>query len=174
MGDEITCKRYRPEVEYSHLQEFIDNLPYMAMTVLGGVILLITLDLTIFGWLAFLMFILYGILGTIWFIIFICPYCHFFDTRACPCGYGQLAAKVRPKRDGELFNEKFKRHIPIIFPLWIIPIIVGGLELFYYFSNLMLILVVSFIVDSYIILPLVSRKYGCAHCPQKDTCPWMG
>ena len=169
----ISCKKYRPEIEYSHLHEIIDNLPYFTMTLLGGVILLISLKFSIWAWIASSVFIFYGIMGTILFIIFICPYCHFFDTRACPCGYGQIAAKIRPKRDGDRFNEKFKRHIPIIVPLWIIPVIAGILSSIFNFSVWMLSLIILFILDSYVILPLVSRKYGCAHCPQKDTCPWM-
>lgn len=174
LADDISCKKYRPEIEYSHLHETIDNIPYFTMTVLGGIILLSALNFSLWGWLVCILFILYGIMGTIWFIIFICPYCHFFDTRACPCGYGQIASKIRPKRNGDLFNKKFKRHIPIIVPLWIVPIIVGGVSLFLDFSIWMLIFIIIFIIDSYVILPLVSRKYGCAHCPQKDTCPWMG
>ncbi len=173
-SENISCKKYRPKIEYSHLHEIIDNIPYFTMTVLGGIIILLALNFSISGWILGVIFVIYGVIGTLWFIIFICPYCHFFDTRACPCGYGQIAAKIRPKRDGDRFNEKFKRHIPIIVPLWIIPMIVGGLSLFNNFSVWMLILIIIFIMDSYIILPLVSRKYGCAHCPQKDTCPWMG
>jgi hypothetical protein len=172
--DNISCKKYRPEIEYSHLHEIIDNIPYFAMTILGSVILLVALEFSTWGWIFGALFILYGVMGTIWFIVFICPYCHFFDTRACPCGYGQIAAKIRPIRDGERFNEKFKRHIPIIVPLWIIPLLVGGINLFSKFSTWMMILIVIFIINSYVFLPLISRKYGCAHCPQKDTCPWMG
>jgi hypothetical protein len=172
--DDISCKKYRPEIEYSHLHETIDNIPYFTMTILGGIILLIAFEFSIWGWIFSFLFILYGVIGTIWFIIFICPYCHFFDTRACPCGYGQIAAKFRPRRDGDRFNEKFKRHIPIIVPLWLIPVIVGGVSIFLNYSVWMLFLIILFIIDSYVILPLVSRKYGCAHCPQKDTCPWMG
>jgi hypothetical protein len=33
--------------------------------------------------------------------------------------------------------------------------------------------VIAFALNSFIILPLISRKYGCAHCPQRDECPWM-
>ena len=170
---EIECKKYRPEQVYTHTQELIDNLPYMIMTTLGAVILLITLGYGLWGWLAAILFILYGIIGTVWFIIFICPYCHFYDTRACPCGYGQIAAKVKAKASIEQFNEKFKKHIPIIFPLWILPVLVGVISLIYNFSSLVLILIILFIIDAYILLPLVSRIYGCAHCPQKDDCPWM-
>jgi hypothetical protein len=172
--DKIGCSKYRPEIEYSHLHEIIDNIPYFVMTILGAVILLIALKYSIWGWLVGVLFCLYGVIGTVWFIIFICPYCHFFDTRACPCGYGQIAARIRPKRDGDRFNEKFKRHIPIIFPLWVIPVIVGGVSLFFIYSNWMMFLIIVFIINSYVILPLISRQYGCAHCPQKETCPWMG
>ena len=112
--DNISCKKYRPAIEYSHLHEIIDNIPYFTMTLLGCIILLISLKSTIWGWIASVLFLSYGIISTIWSIIFICPYCHFFDTRACPCGYGQITAKIRPKRDGDRFNEKFKRHVPVI------------------------------------------------------------
>ncbi|MGA1793404.1 MAG: hypothetical protein ACMUHM_05590, partial [Thermoplasmatota archaeon] len=100
-------------------------------------------------------------------------YCHFFDTRACPCGYGQIAVGIRQKRDGNRFNEKFKKHIPVIVPLWVIPPVAATIFLITDFSFLILAILVLFCIDSYVILPLISRKYGCAHCPQKDTCPWM-
>ena len=173
---EITCKKFRPEQEHTHLQEFIDNLPFIIMTAVGATILLlgfIGLGLFVWGWLAAILFILYGIVGAFWIIVFVCPYCHFYDTRACPCGYGQIAAKIKPKAESEQFHLKFKKHIPVIVPLWLIPIIAGGIFLYLQFSYLMLILVIIFAIDSYILLPLVSRKYGCAHCPQRDTCPWM-
>jgi hypothetical protein len=89
------CDKARPEQDYTHLQEFIDNLPYIFMTILGALV----------------------------FIIFVCPYCHFYDTRACPCGYGQISIKLRKVRDQSRFNEKFKKHIPVIIPLWIIPVV---------------------------------------------------
>jgi len=171
--DGVDCKKYRPEIEYSHLQEIIDNLPYILMVLLGAAILLIGLKFSIYGWVASSLFILYGAIGTLWIIIFVCPYCHFFDTRACPCGYGQIAVSIRQKRDGDRFNEKFKKHIPVIVPLWVIPPIAATIFLILDFSFLILVILILFCIDSYVILPLISRKYGCAHCPQKDTCPWM-
>ena len=168
-----TCKKYRPQYEYTHTQEFIDNLPYIIMTILGAIILIIGFKFSLLGILAGIIFIVYSIIGTFAIILYVCPYCRYYDTRACPCGYGQIAAKVREKRDGDRFNEKFKKHIPIIFPLWIIPIVVAVISLIYELSIIMIILLVLFIFDSIIVLPLVSRKYGCAHCPQKATCPWM-
>lgn len=171
--DDITCEKHRPIREYSHLQEFIDNLPYIMMMLLGAVVLFSGIETSFWGWFSAGLYILYGIVGALWIIIFICPYCHYFDTRACPCGYGQFAAKFRTKKDDSLFMAKFKKNIPVIFPLWIAPLIGGGIFLVSDFSLWMLALVVLFAINSFIILPLVSTKYGCAHCPQRETCPWM-
>jgi hypothetical protein len=171
--DNTKCKKYRPQHQYTHTQEFIDNLPYIIMTILGAIILILGFKFSLLGILAALIFIIYSIIGTFSIIIFVCPYCRYYDTRACPCGYGQIAAKLVPEEPQDRFIEKFRSYIPFIVPIWIIPFIMGLIFLYIEFSWLMLILVIIFILDSFIILPLVSRKYGCAHCPQKDSCPWM-
>jgi hypothetical protein len=129
--------------------------------------------MSIWGLITAGLFVLYGIIGALWIIIFICPYCHYFDTKACPCGYGQIATKLRNKRSEKKFPEKFKKHIPIIVPLWIIPVIEGILFLSTDFNFLMLSLLIIFVINSFIILPLMARIYGCGHCPQKNDCPWM-
>ncbi|MFC1718640.1 hypothetical protein ACFL6S_33620, partial [Candidatus Poribacteria bacterium] len=87
--------------------------------------------------------------------------------------YGKIAAKLRPKKSDTLFTQKYKRHIPVIVPLWIAPVVAGGISLILNFSLWILALIVLFAVNSFVFLPLLSRKYGCAHCPQKDKCPWM-
>ena len=35
------CKKARPAQEYTHWQEFIDNLPYIIMTVLGALVFIL-------------------------------------------------------------------------------------------------------------------------------------
>ena len=174
MTQDIECKKYRPEQEYTHVQELIDNLPYMAMTVVGAFILALGFELSIWGLVFGVLYVLYSLIGAFWIIIFVCPYCQYYDSRTCPCGYGQIAVKLRPKSDENRFMEKFNKHIPVIVPLWIIPLFAGIVFLVMDFNLLMLILILIFGFNSFIILPLVSRKYGCAHCPQKDDCPWMG
>jgi len=167
------CKKYRQAQNYTHWQEIIDNLPYIIMTLLGAVIFLFGLKLTLWGLWAAIFYVLYSIAGAFWIIIFICPYCHFYDTRACPCGYGQIAAKILPAKGGNRFKEKFKKHIPVIFPLWFVPLIAGIIFLVKEYNNYMFLLYVFFIINSFIILPLLARIYGCGHCQQKEECPWM-
>ena len=117
-GDELkTC----PEAPISHLQEFIDNLPYIAMILIGAAIFWVSFDAGVWRWLTTGLYVVYGVVGALWIMLFVCPYCHFYDTRLCPCGYGQIASKLRAKRDGDQFARQFRRHIPFIVPLWFIP-----------------------------------------------------
>ncbi|MBN2029505.1 hypothetical protein JW824_04605 [bacterium] len=159
--------------EYTTRQVVIDNLPYIIMTLLGAALFIVGLNAPFWKWLSAGLYIFYSMVGAFWIMLFICPYCHYYGTRGCPCGYGSIAAKLRSQRNEDLFRKKFKRHIPIIYPVWMIPTIAGIVFLIQKFSTLVLVLLILFAIDAFIILPLVSRKSGCAECPQKDQCPWM-
>lgn len=161
-----------PGVTQTHA--LIDNLPYLAMLVLGAALFRFASGGEPWGWLAAAGYCAYGVAGALWIMLFVCPYCHFYGTRLCPCGYGQLAVGLRAKRDGERFRAQFRKHIPVIVPLWFIPLIPGGIALARNFSRPPLVLLVAFAIDAFAVLPLVSRAYGCAKCPQQETCPWMG
>lgn len=163
-----------PGAAYTAAQSLVNNLPYIAMTLLGSAILLVALRVSAWAWSAAVAYLLYSAAGAVWIMIFVCPYCHFWNTTACPCGYGKIAARLREKKDGDRFSEKFRKHIPVIVPLWVIPPLAGAVALARSFSLVLFGLLLVFAVDAFIILPLLSRKHGCSECPQKDTCPWMG
>ena len=163
-----------PLPRVTQAQALLDNLPYVAMLVLGACLFWTTLGGGTMGGLTAALYAAYGVGGALWIIAFVCPYCHFFDTRLCPCGYGQIAPKLRTKQDGERFRRQFRRHIPVIVPLWLAPPIAAGIGLVCHLSWPLLALLLAFAVNSFVILPLVSRLYGCAKCPQQESCPWMG
>jgi len=163
----------QPGRQYSHAQEFVNNLPYAVMIALGTAIFLTGFENSVWKWIVAGAYLAYGVIGVLWIIVFVCPYCRYWNTRACPCGYGHVAARLRGKKDYDRFKEKFRRHIPVIVPLWFIPILVGVPVIVRSFSWPSLILLVVFAVDAFVILPLFSTKHGCAGCPQKDICPWM-
>jgi hypothetical protein len=163
----------QPMREYSHLEELINNVPYMAMIVLGIVILAMGVEAPMWKWIVAGLYLIYGAVGAFWIMVFICPYCRYWNTRSCPCGYGHIAAMLRDKKPQDCFNEKFKKHIPVIVPLWFIPVLVGAVFVVHLFSWLLLVLLVIFALNSFVVLPLVSTKHGCKKCPQRDTCPWM-
>ncbi len=155
-------------------RELLDNLPYALMLGLGAAALWLSVGHVPWRWAAAVTYVAYGILGALWIMVFVCPWCHFYDTRQCPCGYGRIAARLRGRRDPGGFARQFRRHIPVIVPLWFVPPLVGASALVRHFSGGLLALLILFAVNSFIVLPLVSRKYGCAACPQKSACPWMG
>ena len=159
--------------QYSPTQELLNNTPYIVMTLLGAIILILSYGVSAGGLVSAIAYIAYGIAGSVWIMVFVCPYCRYFDTRSCPCGYGHIAARFCTKQTIECFENKFKKHIPVIVPLWFIPIVAGVVPLIRSFSLPLLVLLVIFAVNAFIILPLVSTKHGCKECPQKNTCPWM-
>jgi hypothetical protein len=97
----------------------------------------------------------------------------YYDNRGCPCGYGIVSARLVQKGDQECFARKFKRHIPAIVPLWLIPVACGAAALNRGYSPGVAGLIAAFAVNAFIILPLLSRRHSCSECPQKDDCPWM-
>ena len=164
---------------YSGLEVLVANLPYAAMVLLGSGALLVGygqpagLDFDGRAWIAAGAYLAYGVLGALWIIVFLCPHCPSYGSRLCPCGYGTISAKLRPKGNVELFTRKFRRNIPVIVPLWIIPPAAGGYFIYIEFSWLMVGLLAAFAVDAFLVLPFYSRKHGCERCPQGDDCPWM-
>jgi hypothetical protein len=118
-------------------------------------------------------FLAYGIGGAVWIMVFVCPYCGYYNSRGCPCGYGVLSARLVRQGEQECFAQKFKRHIPVIVPLWLVPAACAAVALFQKPSLGLGVLTAAFVLNSYVILPLVSRGHSCSECPQKDGCPWM-
>lgn len=167
-----TDERCVPE-EYSPLSTVVENLPYAVMVLLGALVIAVALRPSLLTWIATSAYVAYGILGSLWIILFLCPHCPSFGERSCPCGYGTIAARLRPRGDPGLFAAKFRRHIPVIVPLWIIPLAAGVVPMFNSLSWLLAILLALFVLDGFLILPALSKGHGCKQCPQREACPWM-
>jgi hypothetical protein len=159
--------------EYGRLEVVIANIPYVVMTNLGAAIFAVGWDGPVWNWVLASAYLLYGVFGVFLIVLFVCPFCAHHGTNSCPCGYGKIAAKGRKKQEIECFDKKFKTYIPMIVPLWFLPLIVGGYIAVQQFSWWYGTLLVVFAIDAFVILPLVSTQHGCKECPQRDTCPWM-
>jgi hypothetical protein len=145
----------------------LDNIPTLAMYVLGTFIIYQASPL--WG----VVFLTYSIGSIIWFWARICPYCHYYDTLGCPCGYGVIAAKIFPPKRDQKFSVVFKRNIVVLFPSWFVPTIVGIYLLIYHFSKPMLIQVILFCVIGFVLIPLISKQVGCKDCEVGEDCPWI-
>ena len=162
-----------PARTYKGADALLHNVPYIIMTVLGAIVLFMSFRGPAGAGIAAGGYVLYGLLGAVWIMIFVCPFCRFWDTDACPCGYGKIAARLRRRQSEDRFNEKFKKHIPVIVPLWFLPLIAAVPALVRNFTWPLAILAVAFALDAFAILPWLSRQHGCRDCPQRETCPWM-
>jgi len=158
---------------YTALQTFLHNLPYILMTILGAAVLLRSFNGYPWAPITAAVYLLYGLVGALWIMVFVCPFCRFWGTSSCPCGYGRLAARLRDRQPEDRFSEKFKKHIPVIVPLWFVPLIAAAPALVRGFTWGLVALVVIFVADAFVILPRFSSQHGCRECPQRETCPWM-
>ena len=149
----------------------LDNIPTMTMFVLGGILVwLIWWPLSIF-------FLVYCAASIVLFWALICPYCHHYNTRACPCGYGVLAPKMFKSKLGatdRTFREVFRKNISIMFPCWLVPFVAGIYLLVTSYSTLVLTLLVLFCIVGFVIIPSISKFVGCRDCEIKKDCPWIG
>ena len=132
---------------YSKSQTIIANMPYTAMMLIGAVTIAMAYDFSSLALVGACAYFVYGIIGALWIMIFVCPYCVYHDTQECPCGYGKISGRIVIKGDRDCFSEKFKRHIPVIVPLWFIPLVPGIYNLIRTFSWPMLVLITLFAIE---------------------------
>ena len=94
----------------------VDNGPTALMFVVGAALL------WPISWSLSIAFLVYCGLAIVLFWARICPHCHHFSTRACPCGYGVVAAALFAPKGGKDFRKVFRRNIGIMFPCWFVPL----------------------------------------------------
>ena len=145
----------------------LDNLPTAVMFALGATLIWLA------WWPLAVAFLAYCALSIVLFWRLICPYCHHFDTRACPCGYGVVAPRLFRRRGGAEFRRVFRQRIGIMFPAWFLPLGVGVHLLWSGFSWLPMGLLVGFCVVAFALIPAISRFVGCRGCEIRGECPWM-
>ena len=145
----------------------LDNFPTLFLFILGFLIInhISTIGAIIFG--------TYALFSIVFFWAKICPYCHHYDTHACPCGYGAISPRLFKKRDSKSFKKVFKRNIWIVFPNWFIPLGIAVYLLSTRFTKEILSQTIIFILIGFIIIPIISKLVGCKNCEIKEDCPWM-
>jgi hypothetical protein len=145
----------------------LDNIPTLILFIFGFLIInqISTIGAITFG--------IYALFSVIWFLAKICPYCHHYNTRACPCGYGAISPRLFKKRDPKSFKKVFKRNILIVFPNWFVPLGTAAYLLSTRFTKEILIQTIIFILIGFIVIPIISKLVGCKNCEIKEDCPWM-
>lgn len=145
----------------------LDNIPTLLLFVLG---VLIINKLTTTGAAAYGAYTLFSV---VWFWAKICPYCHHYETYACPCGYGIISPKLFKKRETTSFKRVFRRNILIVFPNWFVPVLIAIYLLATRFEKEVLYYTIIFSITGFVVIPVISKLVGCKNCEIKDDCPWM-
>jgi hypothetical protein len=176
-GAETQIGQYSTELSIGHESKsfiiLMENVPYAIMILLGMTVFLFGLDFSSTAWVLAALYGLYAVIGVMWIIVFVCPFCHNFGS-GCFSGHGQISAKFMKKKDEGKFREEFKRNIPVIILIYIIPVICGVAFLFLSFSVVVLIFVALFALNTFVLSPRISMKYACSRCSIRKDCPWMG
>ncbi len=146
---------------------FVDNAPTVGMFALGTILTWQVGGVFGAGYLA------YCILAIIAFWGRICPWCHHFGTRACPCGYGVVAPLLFRARTGREFRQVFRVNVAIMFPSFFIPPIVGAVLLSSGTTRSIAAVLAAFCLIAFAVIPANSRLVGCKGCEIKELCPWM-
>lgn len=147
----------------------VEDILYWSMVLLGVAVIMLAIQPVLWGAVVSLLYMAYGYAGIAMMTRFVCRYC---SNESCPSR--QKASRRYGKGDPSMFAGKFKRYIPAIVPLWVIPALAGAVGLWLAFGWLLLAFLLLFVIISYVLLPALSKKYTCSHCPQQKRCPWMG
>jgi hypothetical protein len=145
----------------------LDNVPTLVLFVLGAILIgqiSVAAAIAFFG---------YALFSVVYFWARICPFCHHYNTLACPCGYGIISGKLFKRRTDKSFKKVFKNNLGIVFPNWFIPLAVAVYLLITRYSTWVLILTIAFCLIGFVLIPLISKLVGCKNCEIKDDCPWM-
>lgn len=147
------------------LHHLADNSPYIATVVLGAWVLLPL------HWAAALAEVVAGVLGPLWIIIKVCPNCHLYGSSACQSGYGLLSSRLAAKGDTEQFGTNFNVHIIATGPMWFLPV-AGAVWLLLTGGEVLWLVLIAFLLVTFMAMPLKARYYTCARCANRDNCPW--
>ena len=145
----------------------LDNIPTLILFALGTIIVY---QVSLIGAVIFAVYLIFSV---VFFWARICPFCHHYNTLACPCGYGAISAKLFKKQWDKSFKRVFRKIIVIVFPNWLVPFLIAIYLLATRYNNEILILTISFSLIGFVIIPLISRLVGCKNCEIKEDCPWM-
>jgi len=97
-----------------------------------------------------------------------CVNCYYYAKR-CQCGWGKVAGYLFKRGTEEKFNHSFK-FILLLYPLWIIPLILGFIQLLRKRTLFELILFLALLLI--LLLERFSkRKLGCRICFMRKDCP---
>jgi hypothetical protein len=141
-----------------------ENLPLVIVIIFGSILT------SWVWWIWGIVYLGYSIIALLLYMKFICLYCLCYKTRSCHDGYHIIASRLFEPRKGKIFYTQFKRYVPVVYPIWFIPVPAAFYVLMTRFSWLHLGFVIIFCISGFVILPLLSQNQ-CRKCTNGLYCP---
>ena len=98
-----------------------------------------------------------------------CTRCFYYG-KVCHICWGKVASFLYPKGREELFKENFKYSV-FLYPVWMIPLLVGLLQLARLRSLKALLIFAIYLVILFISRRFLQWHAGCKRCHQRLFCP---
>jgi hypothetical protein len=140
-----------------------ENAWQLVMYVLGMALV------GLWNWTLAPIYLLLCLLSNLIYMAKICPYCGHYGLRTCKAGFHILSGGRFKPQPGLTFANQFRSWVWVMFPGWFLPPLVGGILLAQHFSWGVLILLASFCVVGFWILPQDSKRH-CDDCDMVE-CP---
>jgi len=134
---------------------------YVALIALGAATLYLAIGEAPLNWIIAAAFVVYAPVAG-----------YIFAARGCGNSAHRSVGAV-PGHAGEKRTAAFLLHLPILLPAWLAPPIVAGVALSAEWSVALAAVAAAFLVEAFIVLPLVARLAVCVRCPQRHGCPFM-
>ena len=160
----MECREHNKTTKLSLLFQVLENLPLIIVIIFG---ILITTQL---WWVFGVLYGFYSIIGLILFMKHICPYCSHYRHKTCPAGFHIITTRFFFPKDGKVYNNQYKRFIPVVYPIWFAPLPAALYLLFISHSVIIILYLFIFCLVGFIILPLVSKNQ-CRKCKNAPYCP---
>jgi len=160
----MECHENNEVKRVSPFSYFKENLPLLIIIFFGMLIV------GKIWWVWGGIYLLFSITALLLYMKFVCLYCFCYKTQSCHDGYHIIAKRLFKPGKGKSFYRQFKRYVPVVYPIWFLPVPAAIYVLITQFSRLFFGYVIIFSIFGFIILPLMSKNQ-CTRCKNGPNCP---
>ncbi len=142
----------------------IENSVWVSVYLLGSAILWLLHPVAAGAYLAYSLVCMYLVIPRL-----VCTSCNYYG-QTCHSGQGRVASLFFASRPQSDFASRF-RNMRLAAPVFLAPLLVGGVLLLFRFSVALAGSTVLFGILALGVTRFVTTRLGCPHCQQRHVCP---
>ena len=142
----------------------LENAVWVAVYLLGSAIMALAHPAAAGAYLAYSLVCMYLVLPRL-----VCTSCGYYG-QTCHSGQGRIASWLFAARPQTSFRSAF-RHMRLAAPVFLVPLIAGGVLLVLRFSLTLAVATILFGILALGVTRFITTRLGCPHCQQRNVCP---